>query len=150
MVSKKADYSLLEKLKDQLQTKADFEYLQHMTSKLRSEMSNQIEAAIVESEFAQRTINLDKHFHENTSKLQLDAVKIREEMSWFKDQILKVQQDRREEVDKTANLVRSVNQQCKHEVSAIRKELVDQHGRLVQIIKEKVDLPEVQKVLSDF
>lgn len=39
----------------------------------------------MESDFAQRTVSLDKHFHENTSKLQIDILKTKEEIIWFKE-----------------------------------------------------------------
>jgi hypothetical protein len=78
--------------------------------KVKQEIELQIELSIQESEFAQKTLLLDKNMNDHTQKLELNNNRARDENSWIKEQLQKIQTDRKQDINDTADLIKQLVQ----------------------------------------
>ena len=82
-LNKKADFSLLERLRETALKKVDLDYMQNQLIKIKQDVNTQIELAVNESKYQRRA----KEGEEISSKAVEKAERAFEEMSLFKAQL---------------------------------------------------------------
>lgn len=70
-----------------------------------------------EHETSKRLLSLDKALTETSQKYHLDQLKHTEELQHVKEQILRLQSDKRKEIEETSQMVKQVAQSLKGEIS---------------------------------
>ena len=87
LLSYKSDMTAVEKLRDQLVTKCDYDYVQNLLQKIRTELDQQIELGINSSDFAKRNHESERHLQASLTKHELDLSKLKDDMAMFKDSL---------------------------------------------------------------
>ncbi len=90
-VGQKADLGVVDRLRDSLTGKVDLEYLQSLLQKVKQELNQQVEFGMSQSDFVRRIQETEKSIFEKSLKLDLDQSKMRDDLSFAKEQIQRVQ-----------------------------------------------------------
>lgn len=84
-LNKKADYSLLEQVKDSLHKKVDIEYMQNVTTKIKSECTAQISSFQTEMAYTKKV--KDDKIEEKLTKTEMNGERALDEIFFIRDQL---------------------------------------------------------------
>lgn len=112
-LNKKADYTLLDKLNEAVAKKVDNESVKTGLSQLKHEMSQNLE--ILRNE-----INIDRGTRESKMQEKLDRADINsekalDEIYQFKEQIRHLQDERKRDIEETADFIKQLMDTQKHD-----------------------------------
>lgn len=105
-LNKKADYSLLEQVKDSLHKKVDHEYIQTVTSKLKNECTAQLNQFQTELLYSKKV--KDEKIEEKLTKTETNGERALDEIFFLRDQLKQVQDERRKDVEETADFIKQI------------------------------------------
>ena len=167
-LNKKADFSLLERLRETALKKVDLDYMQSQLIKVKQDISTQIELAINEQKY-QRRAQESTQFEERSNKALDKAQLAFEEINLFKQQLKQLQDERKKDVEETAEFINQLitnskgeqmqeSQRMMKEIEHLRRdvaekvptvELLETKSNFIGQLESKVELNEVQSALSD-
>lgn len=166
-LSKKADYSILDKLNESISKKVDAEILRSNVNQIKTEMMQNIE-------LLKNDINIDRGTKESKIIERLDKNEISgeralDEIVQFKETIRHLQDERKRDIEETADFIKQLmdQQKCEitkdfdkanREIEGLKREIIEKSTlkevlqikqTLMSELQNKVDLKEVQQVLND-
>lgn len=103
-LSKKADHGTLDSLKDALHKKVDHEYFQTVATKLKAECQGLI--AQFESETAFSRKGREDKAEERLQKAEMHSERALDEIFFVRDQFKQLQEERKQDVQETAELIK--------------------------------------------
>lgn len=86
-LSYKADFASIDKIRDQLVSKCDYEYVQSLLGKLRTEFDQQIELGMNSSAFAKRSADQQHQIQTAAVRLELEVGKMKDELALTKESL---------------------------------------------------------------
>lgn len=166
-LNKKADFSMLDRLNDMVSKKVDHEQLRSTLSQQTQELRQQID--IARNDMSLERVSKDQKVQERLEKAELSGERALDEICAYKEQLRQLQDERKRDIEETADFIKQVIDNQKHDwnrdLSALKmdteqmkKEMVDKCSlqemvnikqSLLQQIDQKVDLKEVQNALND-
>ncbi len=152
--SKKADYSLLEKVRDTLAKKVDSDSFQQQVARLRGDITLQMDIAIEEKE--NRTMAFDKDIQQQTQMLQLQSVKAVDEQKWFREQLHRMNQDKKDQIDEIAGMLVSSTKDVNISLVNLKTEMVDRikltsdkdSQRTIALLADKIEYQQLSIALK--
>lgn len=161
-LSKKADVNILESLRDSVLKKVDQDYMTVATNKIRAEC--QALLATYQSEMAVLRKSREEKIDERICRVETNAERAVDECRIFRDQFKVLQDDRKKDVEETAEFIKQIISAGKQEwqqsygrlggeldhlKNEIHASLTGELARIVNLLDSKVDLREVQQALND-
>ena len=165
-INKKADYHLLDQIKDQLHKKVDVDYMNSVVGKVKAESQTQISQ--IQSDFNYQRKGRDDKVDEKVTKAEMNADRALDEIFFIRDQLKQIQEDRKKDVEETADFIKQIINQGKQEqqkdlqmtisdFERLRREMADKCNvtelfdfkqKMQSSLDKKVDLKEVQEALN--
>ncbi len=162
-MGKKADFALLERLRESSNKKVDFEQFQSQLGKLKQELETLVE----QTQLTNPHKSLDQD--EKLAKAVANSERALDELYYFRETMKTMQEERKKDVEDTADFINQLinnsknEQQREHrrvlgELEVIRREIADKAPTLELLetksnfigqLEAKVDLKEVQGALNE-
>lgn len=111
-MTKKADYAMLERLREQTLKKPDQEYMHAQLVKLKQDTATQIELAINELKYQRRAQDVST-IEEMAQKAKFESQRASDEIICFKEQLRNLQDERKRDVEETAEFINQLVTQGK-------------------------------------
>ena len=166
-LNKKADYSLLESVKDSLSKKVDHEYFQTVSNKIKADC--QVQLSTIQNEVSYTNKSKTEKSDDKINKIEMNAERALDEIFFVRDQLKHLQEERKRDVEETADFIKQiinngkVDQQkeltkmqsevdrCRTEMAAkcSMSELLELKSKVYSQLEGKVELKEVQTALND-
>ena len=142
-LNKKADYSMLDRLNEQVSKKVDTEILRSSQQQLKQEIQQQIE---INQEDIQHGIQMkDTKIFERIEKCEINGERALDELYQNKDQLRSLSEQRKSDIEETADFVKQLFDGFKDDTL---RELHHHRGELDKFKRDLVDKGTVQEMLS--
>lgn len=105
-LNKKVDYGTLESLKDSIHKKVDHEYFQTVSNKLKTECQGMLTQFQTEHSFARKS--KDDKVEERLQKAEMHSERALDEIFFVRDQFKQLQEERKQDVQETAELIKQI------------------------------------------
>lgn len=142
-LNKKADFSMLDRLNELVAKKVDTELLRQSQAQNKQELLQQVD--MVRGELSLERTSRDSKLAERLEKCELNGERSLDEMYGYKEQLRQLQEERKRDIEETADFIKQVMETNKQEFN---RDLQAVRSDLDKARNDIVDRCSMQEVLS--
>ena len=141
-LNKKADFSMLDRLNEQVSKKVDSDLLKHTQQQLKTDLQHEI--AICKGDLSHELHGKDTKFQERLEKTEINSDRALDEIYQYKEVIRSLQEERKRDIEETADFVKQLMDNFKDE---LQRDVYQFKDDIEKLKKDMFDRTTVQEML---
>lgn len=140
-ISKKADYQMIDHIKEQVNKKVDYDYFTTISNKLKGEMNQLMQTNF--NEFQLSKSQRDERSEERLIRAELQSERANQELTTLKDRMERMQEMKKRETEDSADYIKGMIQTSRNDFEKDVNHILDQIEVLKKDLTSKCQINEL-------